>query len=795
MPQVQDTDNPLADFTYNRREVYANPSNDQDFAGNRDVPMAPDVTSQILQPLQTFLPGSIPSQALGTYDTGNAGVTSDGNATSSIRGWAGATFANRNTAPFRYDQAGNVWATAIFIGSSSTIAGFSIGADYIKDAADSFGLASTVTGGNDIRFWAGSTFANRTTAATFAVYENGYMTLGNPASTYIQVDGPNNRIQSSDYITGVSGFRISPALIEAENIKARGTLKGATFQYDVVSAVGGQLMVSNADNLATDMTALDASTLTVSGASTFSVNDIILIRATTASGIQEEWLRITNVGSAPIYTVTRDLAAAYAPDSNPVWIKGTTIVKQGKSDGAAVYSGGWLRLFGEGTNSPYYSVYSRTGLSYNNYTEAVRLGNLNGIGGFVSDTYGIFIGNYSTGKYMTYDTVSSNLVINGFVAITKGAFGGDGSDGALTVTSGTTTMDVGGVAVFTKNYSSISITGTGKVVFINPHPNGTIIILKVMATGSVTLTSSAAIPILDASGMGASAGAAATGGAITTNGVNGAIGSADLTVLDLSNHYGNFGTQGLYNATSTSAAGGASATVNSITGPANLYSALSASNLYRRIIYLTAGAGGASGGSGGGSTGSTGGASGAGGLGGGGLYIECAGSWNFTITNGISVAGKNGSVGANATVVDGTKVGAGGGGGGGGGAGGTFLALYNTLTSNTGTVNVTGGTGGNGGVNTTGAAVGATGNGGGGGGGGASFGAGGAGGTGSYGSVNNNAIIGAGGGGGGASSAGTDGTNATQGTGGGSVVNGGRGGGGGGGGGGISLISLNLFFF
>jgi hypothetical protein len=48
--------------------------------------------------------------------------------------------------------------------TSGTIGGFDIGADYIRDSGNSFGLASTVSGPQNIRFWAGSTFANRATA-------------------------------------------------------------------------------------------------------------------------------------------------------------------------------------------------------------------------------------------------------------------------------------------------------------------------------------------------------------------------------------------------------------------------------------------------------------------------------------------------------------------------------------------------------------------------------------------------------------------------------------------------------
>ena len=63
----------------------------------------------------------------------------------------------------------------IHVSSGGTIAGFDIGSDYIRDVANSFGLASTVTGADDVRFWAGDTFANRATAA-FRVTEAGVIT-------------------------------------------------------------------------------------------------------------------------------------------------------------------------------------------------------------------------------------------------------------------------------------------------------------------------------------------------------------------------------------------------------------------------------------------------------------------------------------------------------------------------------------------------------------------------------------------------------------------------------------------
>lgn len=59
---------------------------------------------------------------------------------------------------------GSAFFSGTVTAGAGAIGGFNLGTDYIRDAANSFGLASTVTAGTDIRFWAGDTFANRATA-------------------------------------------------------------------------------------------------------------------------------------------------------------------------------------------------------------------------------------------------------------------------------------------------------------------------------------------------------------------------------------------------------------------------------------------------------------------------------------------------------------------------------------------------------------------------------------------------------------------------------------------------------
>ena len=230
--------------------------------------------------------------------------------------------------------------------------------------------------------------------------------------------------------------------------------------------------------------------------------------------------------------------------------------------------------------------------------------------------------------------------------------GGSGADGALSISSGTTTIDCGNARVVVKNYSSISITGTGKLAFSNPHASGTIVILR--SQGDVTLTSSTA-PMIDMSGMGAAAG-------------------TNATVWDF---IGLLVDKGDDSDGSSGGVGGAKGTFDS-TGTTIT------SWLLRRFGLLQVGAGGGDGEAEGSGT------AGIGDRGGGGLIIECGGAWNFTTAGGISVAGADGNDGSGGSP-DFVY------GGGGGGGGGFCIVFYNELTANSGTITVSGGTGGEGG--------------------------------------------------------------------------------------------------
>ncbi|MCS6954922.1 MAG: hypothetical protein NZM44_00995, partial [Candidatus Calescibacterium sp.] len=78
-------------------------------------------------------------------------------------------------------------------------------------------------------------------------------------------------------------------------------------------------------------------------------------------------------------------------------------------------------------------------------------------------------------------------------------FGGDGSDGNLVITSGLTTLDLGGNRIFVRNYNNLEISGTGRLSFTNPHNDGTLIIFRVK--GNCTLTSTGS-PMVDLKNLG-----------------------------------------------------------------------------------------------------------------------------------------------------------------------------------------------------------------------------------------------------------------------------------------------------
>lgn len=363
--------------------------------------------------------------------------------------------------------------------------------------------------------------------------------------------------------------------------------------------------------------------------------------------------------------------------------------------------------------------------------------NLNGLGikSIFKNTGSVALiaGDIASGQIVTVEYDGTNWQLQSPVGNTPASpkFGGTGADGALVISSGVTTVDLASAAVVVKNYTSISITGSGSLAFSNPNSAGTVIILKSQGNVTITSSSGSAINLTGLGGVGA-----------TGNNGNGSAGTNSGLYIDgLTTHTGQ-GSTG-----NTAGVAGVAVTLR------NMYPITSNNLINTKFTTLVSGSGGGSGTGGGGAI-----LGGSGGRGAGSLYIQCGGSYNFTTgtINGV------GTVGGNASVTAGN-----GAGGGGGGGGAMILVLYNTLTADSGTYATTGGAGGTGNTSSNANAAAA-------GGGGATLVAGGAGGVG--GSVGN---------------AGTTdtGTGGAAGSAGGSF-----GGGGGGGAGGLVLRAVNTDF-
>jgi len=226
--------------------------------------------------------------------------------------------------------------------------------------------------------------------------DNSSIRVGSTSAANILIDGANKRIRSSDFASGPlgSGWNIDNTYAEFNNIRARGKFTASCFEKDVISTVGGSFLVSDSDILTSDMTALDNSTLTISGDTTFAVNDYLRIK----DGVDNEWFKVTNIASAPTYTVERDKAGDYAENANPIWKKGTAIVNYGASGEGVIF------MTASEVYSPYIDFVNHAGSPWTSTTVKTRIGNLSGIAG--CSGYGIYGGDGFLGALDVIDIIS-----------------------------------------------------------------------------------------------------------------------------------------------------------------------------------------------------------------------------------------------------------------------------------------------------------------------------------------------------------------------------------------------------
>ena len=272
-------------------------------------------------------------------------------------------------------------------------------------------------------------------------------------------------------------------------------------------------------------------------------------------------------------------------------------------------------------------------------------------------------------------------------------FFGDGSDGALNISSGTTTLSRD------MYYSSVTISGTARL-----DPNG----FKIFVSGTLDLTNAPANAISLTVNNGGNGGTGTGGSAATSISSNSVGGSASTASAGAA---GGVGAGAQANSVPATAAMLGGSCGDSGSGGANAAQVagrtkgIRTQNSFYRVDHqilrgasLFGGGYSAAGGTSG--TGTTGNTAGSGGGGGAGSGIICIfantiARGSLTAVGAIAAIGGNGGNGSTSTAA----TNAGGGGGGAGAGGGCVIIYYASLSGSTATncIDVSGGAGGNGG--------------------------------------------------------------------------------------------------
>jgi len=218
-------------------------------------------------------------------------------------------------------------------------------------------------------------------------------------------------------------------------------LNALVFAEQTAQLLGGWFIVPKdvgtlADDVAPGDTTIDFGKAMANG-------HFVVIRAhDTGGAIKTEYIQVGSLVSGTRYNVTRDLANANSPD--PAWAKGTAFAVLGASGDGRIELNAY--------DTPRISVI-RQGATYNAQDEKIRLGDLNGIGGYTSETYGIFIGDTTNNKWLAYDPANS-LRIRGDAVV-------DGTVTGSKIAAGTITADklsVSQLSAITANMGALTVT-------------------------------------------------------------------------------------------------------------------------------------------------------------------------------------------------------------------------------------------------------------------------------------------------------------------------------------------------
>lgn len=240
--------------------------------------------------------------------------------------------------------------------------------------------------------------------------------------------------RSTSYASGISGWAIdADGDAEFNNVRVRGALTTAVFIKGLIEArAGSELITKSAGILSDDMAVPGSGTWYAyvedppGGGFLFEDGDICQCKTEYASGVGAVWFTLsarTDAGDGrQRYTCT------YASGTRSItYPAGAPIVDYGVSG-----DGGLLLTADDAVgNAPFLSVFTHAGSPWSTLTEHLRLGNLNGLGDYSADAYGVFVGNYAGNKWLAYDPTNSlrirgDALIDGTVTADKLQIGDHG---------------------------------------------------------------------------------------------------------------------------------------------------------------------------------------------------------------------------------------------------------------------------------------------------------------------------------------------------------------------------------
>jgi len=276
---------------------------------------------------------------------------------------------------------------------------------------------------------------------------------------------------------------------------------------------------------------------------------------------------------------------------------------------------------------------------------------------------------------------------------------GDGSDGDLIITTGTTTLNLNNQQVFIKQYRNLKITGNANLTFTNPHSKGTLIVFLVSEDCELTSNATNSIDLRNLGGEGDTNNTGGKGWFLMGGGVT-LIGRGISTGNSPFGNYGPFhGSGGSSSINDSPNHAYAELTYAFSTGAHTVFhfrgysrAPFFATSSFIPKNFLPLPGGGGARGTQYDNNGNLTGTPGNGGRGGGGLLILVKNNLTVSSSFTINASGSNGSAGS------------GGAGSGGGGAGGSVLIVYaGSKTGSDPNIIVSGGLDGTGGASYKGA--------------------------------------------------------------------------------------------